>query len=435
MRFFIPTIPDEEADDFLKKSIFPFIESQGYSILNDKRIFSITFKHNGQIITDTVGQLSPSNNEPIFVILETDSMYLVCTRNRGVLGGEPMLTGKHNIEKIEYFDNIEKNIYKYFDWTYKLEYSNHKVEFPLELPESLFKYYNNNCNSRNALQNNYLFCSHPYHLNDSMDCSNMLWDFSNLNKKRFDDFCDFYKDSLFLNDVISYEEDKQRDFDFIKTAFWNFVTDKAGIISLSENPLHTLMWSHYASEKGFMIELDRIKLIGQFKKLNPLVRNYVFMPIQYVETLEMIDFFSNNFTTPDVPLLYSINIKKNDWSYEKEWRLVCYSESYGVPNSIVIPKDDIKGVVDRKFYYDNSTLKSLTFGKLFFNGSNLKDFIYPDIFIIKKGEDLNFVDFIYENYNDRLYLSDEIETGKKFLRNRKQIGLEKLDYNVFRLKI
>ncbi len=433
MKFFIPTIPDEEAEDFLKKSILPFLALQGFKTLESRRVFSITFQHKGNTITDTVGQLCASNNEPIFVILETENVFLVCTRYRGVLGGEPLLTGRHNIISVEYFDNTEKDTYKYYDWIYKLEHKNHKVEFPLETPESLFKYYTNNKNSRSALLNNYLFCSHPYHLNDSMDCSNKLWDFSKITKIKYEGFCEYYKESVFLKEIIDYDEDKKRDFNFIKTAFWNIVTDCAGIISLSENPLHTLMWSHYSTERGFMIELDRLKLISEFKKWNHKIRNYVFMPIQYVDNLEMIDFFSNNFTSPDIPFLYSINIKKNDWNYENEWRFVCYSESFGVPNSIIYPQADISGKVERKFFYDKNTLKSLTFGKHFFNGSNLKSLVYPNIYVMKGGEDLDFVDFIYKHYNDRLYLSDEVVADKKYLRSRKQIELQKIDSNTFKI--
>lgn len=103
MKFFIPTIEPENAEDFLENSVIRFIETQGFKIIRDKRIYSITFKHNGKLFTDTVGKISLSNNESIFVILETEQMYLVCTTNRGILRGEPMITGKLDVD-VSYFE-------------------------------------------------------------------------------------------------------------------------------------------------------------------------------------------------------------------------------------------------------------------------------------------------------------------------------------------
>jgi len=434
MRFYIPSIEENKEEDFLKVSIFPHLESMGYSGFTDKRVNSISFRHHGEYLTDTVGEICVSNNEPIFLILETDKMFLVCTMHRGIVGGEPMITGKNDVENIIYFDNNDKNSYEYKGWTYQLSNSNHNVISPIELPESLYKYYNNTELNRNAIIESYCFCSHPYQLNDSMDCNNLLWDFRGITKSKFDNFCDFFKGSPFLIGKCSFEEDKLNDFEFIKTAFWNIVTDKAGIISFTQNPLNTLMWSHYASEKGFMVEFDRENLVNHFKKLNPNMNNYVFMPIQYVDELEMVDFFSKIFTTPDVPFLYSINVKKQDWSYEQEWRLVCYSDSYGVPQSIIKPEPDLPGKFPRNFFYDKKVVRSITLGKFFLNGSNLNKIIPPNIYEIKNTDELQFIDFLYSNFNELLFLSDESTMGSRLNRNRIQIQLEKLDKNVFRLK-
>ncbi|WP_452231670.1 DUF2971 domain-containing protein [Lacinutrix sp. MEBiC02595] len=433
MKFFIPTIADDQVELFFNDTIVRFIESFGYKIKKEKRIYSLTFNHNGKKIKEIVGQASPSNNEAIFAILETDQLFLTCTLKRGITGGEPMIIGKHDVEDIEYFENNEKDIYKYGDWIYKLEDNNHKVEFLKKLPDSVYKYYNNNENSKDALLNQYLFCSHPFHLNDSMDSSDLLWDFSKITKKIFKSFFDYYKNNPFIQEEVSFEDDEKNSFNYIKSSFWKIVTDKSGIISLSENPLHTLMWSHYATEKGYMIEFDRQKLIERFKKNNPDMRNYVFMPIQYVNKLEKINFFSENFKTPDIPFLYSINIKKNDWEYENEWRFVCYSESYGVPNSILTHEKDHIGLLDRKFYYDKGIIKSFTLGKYFFNGSNIIDFKYPDTYTLKNDSDIEFVNYIFNNLNDNLYLSNELETDKKFSRNRLKIKLIKHNENEFQI--
>ena len=56
MNFFIPTKKPSESKSFLNQSIIPFIESYGYKILKDKRVYSITFNHNGKVITDIVNR-------------------------------------------------------------------------------------------------------------------------------------------------------------------------------------------------------------------------------------------------------------------------------------------------------------------------------------------------------------------------------------------
>ena len=159
------------------------------------------------------------------------------------------------------------------------------------------------------------------------------------------------------------------------------------------------------------------------------------MPIQYVKELTPIDFFAEEFKSPDVPFLYILNIKKKAWKYEKEWRLVCYSEGYGVPNKILTPSlENIEGKVERKVFYDVNIVKAITLGKHFFNGDNLMSINNSNIFSIKQErKQLEFVQFLFENFNDRLFQCSEYQVGSKFERNRNKIQLEKLEHNVFRI--
>lgn len=60
-------------------------------IVSERKIYSITFMHKGRMITETVGELSPSNNEPVIAIFEGGSIFYTCTPNTGVLRGLPML--------------------------------------------------------------------------------------------------------------------------------------------------------------------------------------------------------------------------------------------------------------------------------------------------------------------------------------------------------
>lgn len=429
MKFFIPAIDADKAEDFLENTIIKFIETQGFDVLRNKKIRSITFEHKGKLITDSVGELSPSNNEVVYAIIETNNLYLVCTTHRGVLGGEPLLTNKQSISKIIYFDNEDTNVYKYGDWSYKLVEGNHEVNYPKPIPRSVYKYYNLNGRSIDAVVNRYLFCSHPYHLNDSMDCSTLLWDFSTLTEPLFLKFYEQY--DLVDKYEVDFEKDKENNFSQIKELFFHLITNHAGIISLTTEPLHTLMWAHYSSEKGFMIELDWEILRNNLKKENPNLNNYVFFPIQYVDNLESINFFDDNFRSADVPFLYSLGIKRQDWMYENEWRLVTYSTDYGIPSSIIAPYPNIIGKQDRKIFYPIEAIKSITLGKHFFHGGNVEELLEPMTFKMKEVEELKLLDFLIDNFSDKVYLCGEYESNKSFKRSSERVSIVKKENNIF----
>lgn len=323
------------------------------------------------------------------------------------------------------------NIYPYKEWTYKFDDGNHKVESPMELPSRVYKYYPNNCYSRDAVRNQYLFCSHPYHLNDSMDCSALLWDFSNLSRGLFEKF---FKDYGFNECFeMDYEKDKANGFEEIKHLLFDLISNECGIISLTTEPLQTLMWAHYSSEKGFMIELDWEEVKNSLRVKNSGLNNYVFFPIQYVTELESIDFFNQDFGSPDVPFLYSTGVKRDEWKYENEWRLIPYSNNYGVPNSLLSPIPNIQGKQERKLNYPLNAIRSVTLGKQFFNGSNVEVVISSLTYKMNIGQDLEFLNFLFECLNDKLYLCGEYESGKKFSRSAEKIVLEKIDGVTFKI--
>ncbi|MEZ0611989.1 hypothetical protein ACAW74_25985 [Fibrella sp. WM1] len=103
MKFFVPYVRSEDGAESVYQGIKAFMKGQGHTI-NDSRIYSISFDHNGKRITDTVGEVSTSNQEPVMAIFDAGTVYLVCTTTRGVIGGEPMLAGKHPTAQVVLFD-------------------------------------------------------------------------------------------------------------------------------------------------------------------------------------------------------------------------------------------------------------------------------------------------------------------------------------------
>lgn len=102
MKFFVPhTIDNERAEDAYNNIVKRNDNYLGKIL--EKRIYSITYKHNGKKYHSCVGEMHEIINEPILAILESN-IFLVCTPNRGVFRGEPILVGHDEIISVEEFD-------------------------------------------------------------------------------------------------------------------------------------------------------------------------------------------------------------------------------------------------------------------------------------------------------------------------------------------
>ena len=65
----------------------------------------LDYRHDGKSMVAEVGKSDPFiGEEPIMVILESNA-FLVCTPNRGVLRGMPILVGTEEIIKVTDFDS------------------------------------------------------------------------------------------------------------------------------------------------------------------------------------------------------------------------------------------------------------------------------------------------------------------------------------------
>ena len=94
-KFFVPYAKDEAQAEQVWDATKEFMEKQG-NIVTDRRIYSIAYTYHGEECFDKVGDKDRYGMEEILVLLETDRVYLCCTQNRGVVRGEPILTGKSN---------------------------------------------------------------------------------------------------------------------------------------------------------------------------------------------------------------------------------------------------------------------------------------------------------------------------------------------------
>jgi hypothetical protein len=102
MRFHIPSVKDDTKAEEVYEAIRKFaVETTGWDV-TDRRIFSIHYRHEGKEYHAEVGKPETRGGEVVEAILESNA-YLVCTANRGVLRGMPILVGKNEIHNITVF--------------------------------------------------------------------------------------------------------------------------------------------------------------------------------------------------------------------------------------------------------------------------------------------------------------------------------------------
>jgi hypothetical protein len=109
MKFFIPAENDATKAEALYDSIRKFSTDQMGAKLSARRIYSVAGTHNGKRFTATVWGTFERLGELVIAILldESRDLYFICTPNRGVLRGEPYLSGSNEIDHVEDFEVIQ----------------------------------------------------------------------------------------------------------------------------------------------------------------------------------------------------------------------------------------------------------------------------------------------------------------------------------------
>ena len=103
MKFFIPAAEDATQAEEVYQSIRRFVSEQ-VGRLTNKRIFLIQFSHGGKQYNLAVGdRFEDLRGERVIAILE-GRIYYVCTPNRGVVRGGPMLVDRAFVTHIEEFE-------------------------------------------------------------------------------------------------------------------------------------------------------------------------------------------------------------------------------------------------------------------------------------------------------------------------------------------
>jgi len=102
--------------------------------------------------------------------------------------------------------------------------------------------------------------------------------------------------------------------------------EKFGIFSLTEVNDSIIMWSHYAdSHKGFCVGFNTDNLI-LFRK-NDLLRIELVIDLKPVEYHKIFPFFNAFNLDMEEIATKSLITKSQDWSYEKEYRLILFENT------------------------------------------------------------------------------------------------------------
>jgi len=105
MKFFIPNIADEARAEEIYQSIVSFAKETLRWDIGDRKVFKIAFfdiEDKKDHVVE-VGKRNDINGEVVIAILDSIT-YLVCTLNRGVKKGMPMLVGKKEVYAEEGFE-------------------------------------------------------------------------------------------------------------------------------------------------------------------------------------------------------------------------------------------------------------------------------------------------------------------------------------------
>ena len=203
-------------------------------------------------------------------------------------------------------------------------------------PRKLYKYYSFSSKYwKDNVYSGQLAFSFPSNFNDPFD-SRWFLDYERIYRERFLEINEewtiekFGGKEFFENCVHLNEEDLL----YLRYMFC--------ICCFSETPYSNLMWGHYANKHtGFCLEYDLECLPKKLQLIMPIV--YTSVPFDASMILDMRGI--DDKYAPICPLLF----KSTDWSYEKEWRIICPSEN---PDSI--PVISTSGAVSGIYFGFNS---------------------------------------------------------------------------------
>ncbi|MBN1186821.1 MAG: hypothetical protein JXB49_31375 [Bacteroidales bacterium] len=104
MKFFLPYIPDSKQAEVTYIEIKTRVSEQMHANITTRRIFSIDYERDQKKYHIEIGQIIKDVKEIAFTIFECANMYYVCTSNRGVVRGMPLIIDNYEIRLVTDFE-------------------------------------------------------------------------------------------------------------------------------------------------------------------------------------------------------------------------------------------------------------------------------------------------------------------------------------------
>lgn len=182
-------------------------------------------------------------------------------------------------------------------------------------PASLYKYYRGTERDIENLKSNKMWYSAPCKYNDVFDCE-ITVDETAL----FDCALQLAPDGTKIRTGSpAWKQLRQTMYKEIKSFCSTFESMRSGmgIVCLSESDESLLMWAHYANNHhGMCVEYDLMEINKQL--------NFTPVPIIYSDDRVCFNFLNPATIGNDSVALFlrSITSKSEEWSYEREWRII-----------------------------------------------------------------------------------------------------------------
>lgn len=308
--------------------------------------------------------------------------------------------------------------------------SNSKIIFDKEKPKTLIKFMGNKKYNKEALMNGYLYLTHASQYNDALDFSRYIFDFSTTDKDDYEKGVANFKSIDERIELPSFEEAVKDKFNMLHTLNDLLIKSKIGTISLSDGSklLNSLMWAHYSTDNGFAIVFETNSFIENLSHKEGDI-NFDFYPMNYVEDLMRFNPLDLNYGALMGGIFYSVATKENIWIYEDEWRILGINNL----NRFFIPKtienEEYEGM-GRFVHYDKNTICMIVLGEKIFNSQNAIS--TDEGYKILTDEDKDFINYLYGNFNDKLFLCGSFSDEKRIIhRAMQKIELIKKNDDIF----
>ncbi len=106
MKFFLPHAHDASQERKIYGDLVEFLTGELGAVVSERKIFALTYSHEGEKHRVEVGQNHPEVGELVDAILLDDSTgnYYVCTRTHGVVRGHPLVVNVAHVDSETPFD-------------------------------------------------------------------------------------------------------------------------------------------------------------------------------------------------------------------------------------------------------------------------------------------------------------------------------------------